>query len=167
MKAIRETIVQATLILLVFNLSGCAGMPMPTSGFQPLTQQQLVTGVYSALSGSQPVAFLFQHSSGLRIVMWPGATTDAETLINVACIDNCIPGWEHYVVSNGFAMTGKRASEFAAYLRAGGWHQVPLAAASAGYSSVKSWLDLMASNLTGFFIVVPVIMPVQPTEIRS
>jgi hypothetical protein len=162
---VREHLLSIALLFTLLN--SCSGMPIGDAEILPMSSQQVVSGVYEVFSGQQKISFMFQHTSGLRIIFWPGASNGSQVLWNIVCLEQCPPNWEHFVVSNGFSATWQRASEFAAYLRAGGWHQVPLAAASAGYSSVKSWLDLMASSLTGFFIVVPVIMPVQPTEIRS
>jgi hypothetical protein len=150
--------------------SGCAGMPVGANEILPMTQQQIATGVYNIANGGQPIYFVLRHTSGLRVLLWPGAQSNGQTLWNAVCVQVCQAGWQNQViaVSKGFSMTGKRASEFAAYLRAGGWHQVPIAAASAGYSSVKSWLDLMASSLTGFFLVIPAgVVPPQATEAKS
>jgi hypothetical protein len=155
------------ILIWTLILSGCApGMPIGANEVLPLTSQQLTTGVYSVFSGAQPIAWMFQHASGLRILVWPGATNGAQTLINVACIEQCPTGWEHFVVSNGFAMTGQRASDFVAYLKSSGWQQLPpvLASVAAKGQTVADWMSMVSQSLSGFFIVVPVTPGMMPTE---
>jgi len=150
-------------ILLVFTLFGCSGIPMPASGYQPMTQSQIVAGVYAVFSGQQPIAWLFNApGSNLRILFWPGATNGAEQLINMVCIQQCGPGWER--IGAGYAMTGQRASDFAAYLKAGGWQQLSptLVSVAARGQSVSQWLGEMSGVLSGFFIVVPIIPAMLP-----
>jgi hypothetical protein len=161
------------LVALSVALAGCSsGMPIGPNEVLPLSQQQLTTGVYSVFSGAQKTAWMFQHSSGLRILLWPGATTEAQTLINVACIETCPSGWEHFVINNGFAMTGQRASEFAAYLKQSGWQQMApvLASVASKGQSVTEWMQLMSQSLSGFLIVLPVApgtMPDEAWEVQS
>jgi hypothetical protein len=163
----------SVLLLATLLLQGCApGMPIGANEILPLTSQQLTTGVYAVFSGQQPIAWMFRHTSGLRILMWPGATNGATTLINVACIETCPNGWEHFVVSNGFTMTGVRASDFAAYLKQSGWQQMApvLASVAAKGQSVSQWMSLMSQSLTGFFLIIPITpdtLPAEALEVRG
>ena len=69
MNATKSAMQAILLWAIILTLPACAGIPMPASGIQPLAQQQLITGVYSALNGGQPVAWVFQHSSDLHNLM--------------------------------------------------------------------------------------------------
>lgn len=168
MYATRKLLKQLTLIMIVVNLMSCAsGMPIGPQEILPMTQQQVVTGVASVFNGSQPIAFMFERASGLRVLFWPGATDGATTLWNFVCLQNCAPGWQS--IGNGFAMTGARASEFAQYLQDGGWQQVApvTAGVTAEGMTLHQWLQFAGSTLTGFMIVIPAgIVPPQPTEVR-
>jgi hypothetical protein len=169
MKAIRETIVQAILILIVFNLFGCAGIPISAAGYQPMTQSQIVTGVYAVFSGQQPISWLFSApGSDLRVLFWPGATNSGETLINMVCLQSCAPGWER--IGAGFAMTGQRASQFAEYLKAGGWQQIAPVAASVAPKGLTfwQWMQVARNTMTGMIMIFPAgVVPVEPTEAKS
>ena len=108
-------------------------------------------------------------SSDLRVLFWPGAVNGGERLINMVCLQSCAPGWER--IGAGFAMTGQRASDFAAYLKAGGWRSLPPTFASLGAraASVSAWLEECSGMLSGFFIVIPVAPEMLPEkqEVRS
>lgn len=153
----RREIVLMWAVAITLLLQGCAGMPIGNTELLPMTQQQVVTGVYSVLSGEQPIAFVFQHTSGLRILLWPGATNGDTTLWNMVCIRMCQPGWWH-TVGDGLSMTGVRASAFADYLQAGGWQRLTpvVASVAAKGQSVNQWLNVVANSLSGFLIVLPV-----------
>jgi hypothetical protein len=165
MNAICKLLKQLTLIVIVFNLVSCSGIPVGPNELLPMTQTQVVTGVYSVLSGEQPISFVFQHASGLRILLWPGATNGETTLWNLVCIRMCNPGWWR-TVGDGMSMTGARASAFADYLQAGGWQRLTpvVASVAAKGQSVSQWMDLVANSLSGFFIVIPVIPAMIPEE---
>lgn len=83
------------ILLLIFTfLNGCSSIPMPASGYQPMTQAQIVSGVYAVFTGQQSIAWLYQApASNLRILFWPGATAEGEQLINMVCLESCAPGW--------------------------------------------------------------------------
>lgn len=144
-------------VMLVLLLQSCAGMPIGNNELLPMTQQQVVTGVVNVFTGNQSIYFSFQHTSGLRILLWPGANDGNTVLWNMVCIEQCGPGWQR--VGAGLAMSYQRASSFAQYLKSADWKEITPALAG-----IPVWIQENSNILSGFFVVFPVIPSLIPEQ---
>jgi hypothetical protein len=140
---------QYTLIAFTFLLVSCsAGMPIGEAEIVAISEIETITGVSTAFSN--PLAQVLENGAGTRIIIWPGAQANGETLWNLACLvrtSECRDLLVRYLAGPGYAMRWMRMSEFARALTADGWHVV------------QGVGQAMSTALTGFAIVPVIAVP--------
>jgi hypothetical protein len=146
----------SVLLACAWLLSGCAGAPLIDGQVLALQPTTTLVGVYSALSGTNPLAHALQNGS-LTVIAWPQSGGWAWVCLRCTARDP-VDLFVWLTGGRGNLANASTFSGLADYLKSKGWVEVTPTLVAAG-QSVGSFLNQMAGSMTSF-MVLPVIVPV-------
>jgi len=126
MTATCKLLKQLTLIVIVFNLSGCSGAPAIAPGdVLPLQPGTTLVNTFSALQGLNPFAKALTNGNGTYLLAWPGPGSGvwSAVCLNVSC-PRWMAGFRSVSGTQGMVIRDTDISALVKAALASGWRYV-------------------------------------------